>query len=371
MTGPPRTSIGVSTRTAGWHGFRWPSRSAWSPQRPSNGSDAVVSRTEDRSRRRPDRWWPWGRWAPAWAGAVAALAIGEERLASTLGGALAARLPGSPLTWRLTGHAVVLSVVGGVTSTLWGQAMQRIEKATLTDDPVLDGRDDSSLVMTRQCVATQQSRPLGGHGSRGRRHVLTAVRPRPWTDETAGLPDLSIPTVTGEPAVADPVNMRGPRQRTVPEGSGRASPGGDGPDISVGPLAHHAHIADRDRLRQLLRGGRGQYLTRGDVATVTLQYSKRPSPLSLGMIDDAREQNRLLWSMIAERLRDLPSERRPKVVLFGESLGAHTSQDVFLHWERWAPGSMALWVGTPTRAAGCTEVVRGGRPTRTTISSPS
>ena len=40
-------------------------------------------------------------------GAVAALAIGEERLASTLGGALAARLPGSPLTWRLTGHAVV------------------------------------------------------------------------------------------------------------------------------------------------------------------------------------------------------------------------------------------------------------------------
>ena len=118
-----------------------------------------------------------------------------------------------------------------------------------------------------------------------------------------------------------------------------------------------------------------QYLTRGDVATVTLQYSKRPSPLSLGMIDDAREQNRLLWSMIAERLRDLPSERRPKVVLFGESLGAHTSQDVFLHWGTLGLRALgierALWVGTPTRAAGCTRSSAGVEPTRTTISSPS
>ena len=108
-----------------------------------------------------------------------------------------------------------------------------------------------------------------------------------------------------------------------------------------------------------------QYLTRGDVATVTLQYSKRPSPLSLGMIDDAREQNRLLWSMIAERLRDLPGERRPKVVLFGESLGAHTSQDVFLHWGTLGLRALglerALWVGTPYSSGWMHEVVRGGR----------
>ena len=41
-----------------------------------------------------------------------------------------------------------------------------------------------------------------------------------------------------------------------------------------------------------------QYLARGDVATVTMQYSKRPSPLSLGKVKDAREQNRLLWLRI-------------------------------------------------------------------------
>jgi uncharacterized membrane protein len=94
-----------------------------------------------------------------------------------------------------------------------------------------------------------------------------------------------------------------------------------------------------------------QYLTRGDCAIVTLQYSKRPSPLSLGKIKVAREQNRLLWLRIVERLRDLPSDRRPRVVLFGESLGAHTSQDVFIHWGTLGPQALgidrALWIGTP------------------------
>jgi hypothetical protein len=52
----------------------------------------------------------------------------------SLGGAAA----GSPLTWRLSGHAVVLSVVGGITSVVWGRAMQRIEKATTSDEAVFE-----------------------------------------------------------------------------------------------------------------------------------------------------------------------------------------------------------------------------------------
>ena len=39
---------------------------------------------------------------------------------------------------------------------------------------------------------------------------------------------------------------------------------------------------------------------------MTLQYSKRPSPLSLGKVEAAREQNRLLWLRVLERLRDRP-----------------------------------------------------------------
>ena len=93
-----------------------------------------------------------------------------------------------------------------------------------------------------------------------------------------------------------------------------------------------------------------EYLTRGDIATVTLQYSKRPSPLSLGKVDGAREQNRLLWLRILDRLHE-SSGPRPRVVLFGESLGAHTSQDVFLHWGTLGLRTLgidrALWIGTP------------------------
>jgi uncharacterized membrane protein len=94
-----------------------------------------------------------------------------------------------------------------------------------------------------------------------------------------------------------------------------------------------------------------QYLTLGDVATVTMQYSKRPSPLSLTKVKDAREQNRLLWLRILQHLHDRPPAHRPRVVVFGESLGAHTSQDVFLHWGTLGPEALgidrALWIGTP------------------------
>ena len=97
---------------------------------------------------------------------------------------------------------------------------------------------------------------------------------------------------------------------------------------------------------------------------VTMQYSKRPSPLSLFKIDDAREQNRLLWLAISARLRER-GRSHPRVVLFGESLGAHTSPDVLLHWGtlglRGLGIDRALWVGTPTAADGC-ERSRGAAP---------
>jgi uncharacterized membrane protein len=44
-----------------------------------------------------------------------------------------------------------------------------------------------------------------------------------------------------------------------------------------------------------------------------------------------REQNRALLHALEWRLRALPESRRPRLVGFGESLGAHTMQDAFLH----------------------------------------
>jgi uncharacterized membrane protein len=74
-----------------------------------------------------------------------------------------------------------------------------------------------------------------------------------------------------------------------------------------------------------------EYLTRGDCATVALQYSLRPSFLSLDRVAMGREQNRALLHALEWRLRALPEGHRPRLVGFGESLGAHTMQDAFLH----------------------------------------
>ncbi len=73
-----------------------------------------------------------------------------------------------------------------------------------------------------------------------------------------------------------------------------------------------------------------EYLTRGDCATVALQYSLRPSFLSLDRVPVGRDQNRALFHALSWRLRAIPEDSRPRLVGFGESLGAQTLQDAFL-----------------------------------------
>jgi uncharacterized membrane protein len=94
-----------------------------------------------------------------------------------------------------------------------------------------------------------------------------------------------------------------------------------------------------------------EYLTRGDCATVALQYSLRPSFLSLDRVAMGREQNRALLHALEWRLQGLPEGQRPRLVGFGESLGAHTLQDAFLHegTSRLHRVGMdrALFLGTP------------------------
>jgi uncharacterized membrane protein len=54
------------------------------------------------------------------------------------------------------------------------------------------------------------------------------------------------------------------------------------------------------------------------------------------------------------------------VVLFGESLGAHTSQDVLLHWGTLGPQALgidrALWIGTPYGSGWMHQVTGAPRP---------
>ena len=94
-----------------------------------------------------------------------------------------------------------------------------------------------------------------------------------------------------------------------------------------------------------------EYLTGGNCATFALQYSLRPSFISLDRVAMGREQNRAMLHALTWRLRAIPEDRRPRFVVFGESLGAQTMQDAFLHegmngFAR-AGVQRALFIGTP------------------------
>jgi len=94
-----------------------------------------------------------------------------------------------------------------------------------------------------------------------------------------------------------------------------------------------------------------EFLTRGDCATMAMQYSARPSPLSLDRVSEGRKHMGMLAAALRDRLAQCPPERRPKVVLFGESLGAWTSQDAFVGSGTQglvdAGIDFAIWIGTP------------------------
>lgn len=95
-----------------------------------------------------------------------------------------------------------------------------------------------------------------------------------------------------------------------------------------------------------------EFLTRGDCASAAIQYSVLPSPLSLTRTEEGTRQTRLVLDGIAERLRELPPSKRPKVFLFGESLGCKVNQEVFTGASDQSLRALgidgALWVGTPS-----------------------
>ncbi|CAN5155603.1 alpha/beta hydrolase [soil metagenome] len=88
----------------------------------------------------------------------------------------------------------------------------------------------------------------------------------------------------------------------------------------------------------------------GDTALVGLQYSYLPSWISfLGDQQTSMDSGRMLIDAIHQRWVQLPPERRPKLVLYGESLGSMAGQAAFTFLpdiSRMGFDSV-LWVGPP------------------------
>ncbi|KKX33086.1 alpha/beta-hydrolase family protein [Rhizobium sp. LC145] len=96
-----------------------------------------------------------------------------------------------------------------------------------------------------------------------------------------------------------------------------------------------------------------EYLHRGDVASVALQYSYLTSWLSLLVEpDDGQESAQALFKEIYSFWKTLPRQSRPQLYLYGLSLGAFNSQLATDIYDVVAdPFQGALWAGPPFRSA--------------------
>jgi uncharacterized membrane protein len=158
-----------------------------------------------------------------------------------------------------------------------------------------------------------------------------------------------IETLTGEPAVEPLRTYVGLRSAATPE------------DRAQLALAEMKRIGafDRSVLVIAMPVGTGwvdppsidalEYLLRGDVASVAVQYSYLTSPLSLLVEPDyGTGTAQALFEAVYSYWTTLPRDGRPKLYLNGLSLGAHASQASTQFFDVMAdPFDGALWVGPP------------------------
>ena len=211
-----------------------------------------------------------------------------------------------------------------------GRANQKVDPgyATAPASPLVSGSPESLL-------------PFADLGQQGRRFVTDVVTPE------------LIEEVMGEPAVAQPIRTYVGFNSEPLYQTGRA-------ELALAEL-DRAGAFERSYLLLISPTGTGwvdqtlieaaEFLTRGDIATCCIQYARYPSFLSVQKVALGRRQFRLLLWGVKQRLAGLPPERRPRVLVFGESLGAWTSSDVVMFqgidgFDHYGI-DRALWVGLP------------------------
>jgi uncharacterized membrane protein len=177
-------------------------------------------------------------------------------------------------------------------------------------------------------------------GRQGRRFILDV----PTTDE--------IEQVMGTPAVAEPVR--------VFVGFDAARAAEDRVALALAEL-ERTGAYDRSILVVGSPAGTGytnpvvfeavDHLALGDSAGVAVQYERLPSLLCLHRVGWGGQHYRLLLEGIHKALQERPPGRRPRVVAYGESLGAWAGQNAFLHEGVVGMDDLgverALWAGTP------------------------
>ena len=282
-------------------------------------------------------------------GVLAGLARAERAFASGIGRLLGAVLPGHHRAWRPVGHAAALAAMAGAVVEAMRRVDHQIEAKATRVEPAFDSPPTSTAVSGGPGSAV----PFETLSRQGRRNVSTALT----TDQ--------IRSVMGKAATAEPIRVFvGLDSAPTPEDRVRAAM----------EELERTGAFDRELLMVISPTGTGyvnyvaveaaEYMTLGNVASVALQYSKRPSVLSLDRVALQRRQYRLLVEAIHRTVAQRPNKRRSRVVLFGESLGAWTSEDAFAGSGTGGLEDLgvdrAIWIGTPHETRWKDQIAAGG-----------
>jgi len=277
---------------------------------------------------------------------VIGLQLGERLIARGVSAAVSRVAPSYDVVSNPIGHAVALTLLGGSMYAGYEYAVRRVEQGGAAVEPAYEAAAQSPMVSG----SPESLVPFDTLSREGRRFV-NMVLSRQEIDE-----------VMGEPATADPIRIF--------VGLDTAVESEDRVDIVMDELVRTGAF-ERKVLCFASPTGSGyinyvlsealEYLTLGDCATFTMQYSLLPSPMSLTRTRLAVDQNRDLMHAVTGYLRGMDPERRPRLVLFGESLGALTMQDVWKHRTVEAIDRdfvhSSIFLGTPS----ATEFAKGWR----------
>jgi uncharacterized membrane protein len=260
----------------------------------------------------------------------------ERRAADAMAATMARVLPGDAELYRPVGHALALGASAAATRFVMHHAFTRIESQQGAVETAFDIPPPSAMLSG----SNESHVPFPTLSLQGRRFVWMVT------------PEDLIERVTGERPLAQPIRAYVGLESAETEAA-RV-------ELALKELDRTGAF-DREYLMVVSPTGTGyvnyaavsalEFLSRGNCATVAMQYAARPSVLSLGQVAEGRAHMTLLLEGIRTRLAQRPPAKRPKIVLFGESLGAWTSQDPFVG--RGAQGLIdagidyAIWIGTP------------------------
>ena len=270
---------------------------------------------------------------------------------------------------------VLGGLIGGIVGLKSGASLSLLRAATgrgpgpiTSATPVIIGAATLGVVAVAGRLAA--ARVLGGLAEQGRELDDVNMQP-PANPDVSGSPG-SLVSVTelgreGARFVNDATTPDGIREVTLQEPV--ASPvrvfiGVDAastPEQRVGlAMAELRRTGAFDRGTLLIQAPAGsgyansfpvdvlEVLTRGDCASVAVGYGVMPSFLSLNKVPVARQTQRLLLDAIRAEVQDRPT--RPRLLLYGESLGAEVQESAVPA----GPADLdhygiaaALWVGTP------------------------